>query len=181
METPLNVNRFPPAGAMTTSTVDRQTARLRATASRRRGTAAVELAFVLPLIMLLGLGLIQFGRFLEVKQILTASAREGGRQASTGLLTNTQTIQVVKDYLARAGIPTAQVTVSIQNMTTSGVDAKAAAQLDQFFLRVSLPISVVNVLPIRVLQDQSNTLTAEATWYSIKDKPYPAPPEPAID
>jgi Flp pilus assembly protein TadG len=141
----------------------------------------VELAFVLPLIMLLGLGLIQFGRYLEVKQILTTAAREGGRQASTGLLTNAQTIQVVKDFLARAGMPTTNVAVTIDNLTNPGVDAKSAAQLDRFYLQLSLPIDDVNVLPMQVLSGQSSTLKAEATWYSIKDKPYPAPPEPAIE
>jgi Flp pilus assembly protein TadG len=78
-----------------------------------RGTASVELAFVLPLIML-GMGLIQFGRYLEVKQLLTTAAREGGRQASTGLITNDQTKQVVKDLLTQAGIPTANLSVTIE-------------------------------------------------------------------
>jgi Flp pilus assembly protein TadG len=55
-----------------------------ATASWRdeRGAAAVEFALILPVIILLLFGIIEFGRAWNVKQVLTDAAREGARVAA---------------------------------------------------------------------------------------------------
>ncbi len=52
---------------------------------QRRGVAAVELALLLPLILLLLMGLWEIGRAIDVQQLMSNAAREGGRQASTGM------------------------------------------------------------------------------------------------
>jgi hypothetical protein len=51
-------------------------------AKRRQGTSMLEMAMVLPLLLLLSLGTIEFGLIFSRYQILLASAREGGRIAS---------------------------------------------------------------------------------------------------
>lgn len=66
-------------------------------------------------------------------------------------------------------------------MPNAGIDAKSAAQLDEFLIRLTLPVADIQVIPMQVLAGGSSTLQAEATWYSIKDEPYPAPPEPALE
>lgn len=53
----------------------------RAARHDRRGAAAVEFALVLPVLMLILLGIIEFGRAWNVKQTLTDAAREGARVA----------------------------------------------------------------------------------------------------
>ena len=53
-------------------------------ARRRRGTAAVEFALCLPLMMLILTGLWEVGRIMEVQIVLTNSAREAARDASLG-------------------------------------------------------------------------------------------------
>jgi Flp pilus assembly protein TadG len=63
----------------------------------RRGIAAVELALLLPFLLMLLLGTWEVGRMLQIQQSLTNAAREGGRQASTGLLTNSQ-VEQVEDF-----------------------------------------------------------------------------------
>ena len=49
-----------------------------------RGAAAVEAALVLPLLLLLVFGIIDFGRMLNAQIQLTEAAREGARARSVG-------------------------------------------------------------------------------------------------
>ncbi len=51
---------------------------------RDRGAAAVEFALVLPLLLLLVFGIIDFGRALDAQITLTQAAREGVRLAALG-------------------------------------------------------------------------------------------------
>lgn len=48
----------------------------------RRGTSAVEFAFIAPLFFLLVIGMVEFGRAMMVQQVLTNASREGARLAT---------------------------------------------------------------------------------------------------
>lgn len=50
----------------------------------RRGQAMVELAIVLPILLLLIMGIIDFGRIYHGYLAVTTAAREGARQAAIG-------------------------------------------------------------------------------------------------
>lgn len=52
--------------------------------SGERGAAAVELALVLPILLMLIFGIIQFGRGYNAKITLTSAAREGARSVALG-------------------------------------------------------------------------------------------------
>ncbi len=47
----------------------------------RRGSAAVEAALVLPLVILFLFGILEYGRYVMMLQVLTNAAREGARYA----------------------------------------------------------------------------------------------------
>ncbi len=51
---------------------------------RDRGAAAVEFALVLPMLLIVVFGIIDFGRMLNAKIVLTQAAREGSRAAAVG-------------------------------------------------------------------------------------------------
>ena len=53
-------------------------------AARDRGAAAVEFALLLPVLLLLVFGIIDFGRALNAQITLTQAAREGARMAALG-------------------------------------------------------------------------------------------------
>ena len=58
--------------------------RARSPRPRDRGAAAVEFALLLPLLLLLVFGIIDFGRALNAQITLTQAAREGARVAALG-------------------------------------------------------------------------------------------------
>ncbi|NGY58035.1 pilus assembly protein [Lentzea sp. NEAU-D13] len=49
-----------------------------------RGAAAVEFALVLPILLMLMCGIVDFGRALHAQVVLTQAAREGARLAALG-------------------------------------------------------------------------------------------------
>jgi len=109
----------------------------------RRGAAAVELAFVAPVLMSLLLGLWEVGRYVMMQDVLDSAAREGARLGASGdyfssnnhnsATTTGATITLtppstngdyevpkkVKLYLQGAGINTAGMTVTVTNTGTS--------------------------------------------------------------
>ena len=49
---------------------------------KERGAVAIEMAILLPLLLLILIGIIEFGRVLNVQVSLTQAAREGARYAA---------------------------------------------------------------------------------------------------
>lgn len=85
------------------------------TTNSERGAAAVEFAILLPLLLMLILGVVEFGRAYNVQLTLTAAAREGVRVMA---ITNDQT--KAKDAARAAAasvgsIPAADITISPAN------------------------------------------------------------------
>ena len=63
----------------------------------QKGVAGVEFAIVLPFLVLLIFGSIEFGLMLYNKQVITNASREGARAGITGI-TNSEVQQIVLDY-----------------------------------------------------------------------------------
>ena len=147
----------------------------------RRGVAAVELALVLPFLMMLILGIWEIGRLAEAQQLLSNAAREGGRRASTGTVAVTDITTAVKTYLTKAGVPTKNVTITVNNTTAKGTDPTAAAQFDEYKITVSVPVKDLRWMASSTFVADTARLTAETTWCSLKNKEYPSPSDPAVD
>jgi Flp pilus assembly protein TadG len=66
----------------------------------QKGVALVEFAIVLPLLLLLLFGFIEFGVLLYNKQVITNASREGARAAinPVPLLTPPEVVNVVENY-----------------------------------------------------------------------------------
>ncbi len=69
-----------------------------------RGAAILELAILLPLLMMLVLGILEFGRALVVQEILTNAAREGARRAAISGASHDAALAAIDNYLANEGI-----------------------------------------------------------------------------
>lgn len=94
--------------------------RLREAVGGQRGSAIVEFAFVLPLLLLLTFGIVEFSRAWLIVNTLNHAAREAVRlAATTGALkaNDPAVVSKAKGILAAAGVSGASVT----NTTPSGV------------------------------------------------------------
>lgn len=111
----------------------------------RRGTSAVEFAFIAPLFFLLIFGMIEFSRAMMVQQALTSASREGARVASLDSTNNSSNPgptsivdSAVDQYLAGASISGSTTTISPGLPVGSG---------QEISVTVSVPYSSVTWLP----------------------------------
>jgi Flp pilus assembly protein TadG len=88
----------------------------------RRGNAVLEAALVLPILLLLAFGTVEFGHFFYVKHNLQGAAREGVRAAIIGSATNADVTRSVADAMALYGLANSgySVTTSPGNISTAG-------------------------------------------------------------
>jgi len=81
-----------------------------------RGAAAVEFALLLPLLMLILFGVVEFGMIMYSREVITNASREGAR---TGIVQVTpkptagQIRAVVTNYLTGTGINPATVAIAV--------------------------------------------------------------------
>ena len=80
-----------------------------------RGQALVEFALIIPVLLLLVVGVMEFGLVINQYMIVTEAAREGARSAALGG-TNATVTTVVKT--AASQIDTSQLTIVISPTTT---------------------------------------------------------------
>ncbi len=106
----------------------------------RRGAAVVEFAIVVPLFFLLVFGMIEFGRLVMVQQVLTNASREGARRAVLQGVSDSDVQAAVEEYLAKAAISGASVSVTTQEPTPP--DAAESRTVT-----VAIPFSQVSWLP----------------------------------
>ena len=93
---------------------------------KRQATAAVELAVLLPFLFTLIYGIWEVGRLIQVSQVVSNSAREGARQASTGSVSSStvgadgsfDVHSYVGYYIQNSGLPiSGTITVTVTNET----------------------------------------------------------------
>lgn len=140
---------------------------------KRRGAVAVEFACVAPVLLAIVVGMIELTRVYEVQNVLETAAREGARFAAldrTGMLQEGQTANAklasdVKSFLATAGMPSDDVTVSV----VSAADTSQTFDLDDpandlklFQVQVSVPYSAISYTP--VAQESDYALTSAITF-----------------
>ena len=93
--------------------------------ARDRGSVAVEFALVVPALLLIVFGLIDFGRALNAQISLTGAAREGARLAALGY-SNGQ----VQARVAAAAPSLSGVTVTVAQSCPPGAGPAADAEVD---------------------------------------------------
>lgn len=81
----------------------------------RSGQALVEFALVVPLLLVLVLGVVEFGRAWNVYQVITDAAREAARTAvvDNPLITEDSVRGVVRHALGRAGLDPADAVTEL--------------------------------------------------------------------
>jgi len=98
--------------------------------SRDRGSVAVEFALLLPVLLLLIFGIIDFGRAINAQITLTQAAREGARLASLGYSTSAVTTRAQS---AATGLSPVTVTVTSSCPAGAGVGVDAVVTTSYTF------------------------------------------------
>jgi hypothetical protein len=158
----------------------------------RDGVAAVELAVIMPLLLILLLGLWEVGRIVQVNAILNNAVRDGARVAAQGQIINltgtfTQirkgsgtsipnVTDTVKRYLTGAGVSTTGLTVTFTFVDSSGNPVSTPSEPYQgvkgqrFRVTATLPYnsfrwSTIDLIPF-------NSIQATIDWVSMIDDPF---------
>jgi Flp pilus assembly protein TadG len=78
---------------------------MRARLMNERGAALLETAITVPIILLIAVGIFEFGRAYQTWQVLTNAAREGARIAILAETTDEQIETTVERYMRDGGLP----------------------------------------------------------------------------
>ena len=124
---------------------------------RDRGSVAVEFALLLPILLLLIFGVVDFGRAIDAQITLTQAAREGARLAALGQSNSTV---VTRAQAAATGL--SPVTVSVTSMcpVNAGVGVDAVVQTSYSFSFIT-PVGAIAALFGGAGYGSSLTLTAQ--------------------
>jgi Flp pilus assembly protein TadG len=135
--------------------------RLRRRLADDTGTALLETALTLPLLLVVSVGIFEFGRAYQTWQVLTNAAREGARLAVLGSAPDGSVETRVRDYmrsgqLANAG--TATVVVNPNATVAIGAGTASAS-----VVTVSYPFQFVVLQPVVQLLVRGSTVGAPVT------------------
>ena len=86
----------------------------------QRGQALIETALTLPIVLVISISIFEFGRALQVWQLLTNAAREGARVAVLPGADQAAIKQRVLDYMAAGGL---------QNRAANQINVQSNAQI----------------------------------------------------
>jgi Flp pilus assembly protein TadG len=128
-----------------------------------RGAALLEAAFTIPLLLLISVGIFEFGRAYQQWQVLTNAVREGARLAVTPDAQQGDVTARVQAYMRDGGMPEwAAATVTID----PAVDLGASGTATQ--VTVAYPFEFIVLQPIANLVASGSgnldslTMTAQA-------------------
>lgn len=168
---------------------------LRSRVQPRRGVAVVEMAFIMPLLLLLIVGVWEIGRLVQLQQIMNGAARDGARIASQANIISTtddytqimkgsgtsdpNVTDTVRAYLYGAGFTTAQlqsltVTFEFLDGDTSLTEPYQGVKNQRFRVKVSMNYSDVRWTTLTLINPQ--TIGAECVWQMMVDDPFTLSP-----
>lgn len=140
--------------------------RTRSRLGSERGQALLETAFVLPIILLVSIGIFEFGRAYQTVQVMTNAAREGARVAVLPNATPDDVKDRVNAYLKSGQLASinsviidvdqaASISIGAENASASTVTVKYPFE----FMVIH---RVVTLVTDQTKIDQALTLTAKA-------------------
>jgi Flp pilus assembly protein TadG len=100
-----------------------------------KGAALIEAAITVPIILLISVGIFEFGRAYQTWQVLTNAAREGARMAVITGSTDADVTTRVRNYMKAGALPnhgTAAVTVQ-RGVVLTGADTGSEIKIDYPF------------------------------------------------
>ena len=118
----------------------------------QKGAALIEAAVTIPLILLIAVGIFEFGRAYQTWQVLTNAAREGARLAVISGSTDADVTTTVRNYMQAGNLDnyaTATVTIT-RNVPLTGPDTGSQVQ-------IAYPFQFMVLQPVIQLIDAAST------------------------
>jgi Flp pilus assembly protein TadG len=128
-----------------------------------RGTALIEAAITIPILLLIGVGLFEFGRAFQHAQILTNAAREGARMA---VLPNTTTAAVeerVRDYMGDGSIPNPDSDTIVVGINKDAAMTVNGASVSASEVTIDYPFDFMVLAPVAKLVNPKSTTPGSKT------------------
>src|SRR5207247_10237344 len=126
-----------------------------------RGTALIEMALTLPIMLLVSAGIFEFGRAYQTWQVLTNAAREGARIAVLPGTTDGIVTDRVRTYMSDGQLSgSASATVGLQRNATIAMGAGTASASR---VTVNYPFTFMVLQPIARLIEPTSTTGAPLT------------------
>jgi Flp pilus assembly protein TadG len=94
-----------------------------------RGTSTLELVLVFPILLMLSLGVVDYGYYIYLKNLFQGAAQAGARAALPAAATNSSvngTTGVVTQMMTAAGFPSANYTVTLSPSNVSNLPSGTA-------------------------------------------------------
>lgn len=128
----------------------------------QRGTALIETAITIPIVLLISVAIFEFGRAYQTWQVLTNASREGARIAIIAGTTDDQVRTAVRNYLTNGRITnagSAQISLNRNLPLTIGSAS---------VITVSYPFQFIVLNPVaRLVVRNSNTGSAPLTMQAV--------------
>ena len=130
-----------------------------------RGTALLEAAVTIPILLLIAVGIFDFGRAYQTWQVLTNAAREGARVAVLPNMTVSAVQTRARDYMYSGQLTNVgSATINVNRNATIVVNG---ANVSASQVTVQYPFSFIAMQPVARLvnknSSQSGNLTMVAT------------------
>jgi Flp pilus assembly protein TadG len=134
-----------------TTNRDRSTS-IRRTARRRHGNALLDAALVLPILLSLTFGTVEYGYFFFVKHSMQGAAREGCRVAIVPTSDNNQVLSAVAAALHAAGLNSSQSSLNSKfTLTTTPTNVGTAVPGTPITVQLDCNWGTVGVRPLGLI------------------------------
>ncbi len=128
----------------------------------QKGTALIETALTLPLLLLVSVGIFEFGRAYQTWEVLTNAAREGARIAVLPTTTSSAAvISRVQQYMQDGSLPNAGTATVVVDATATIDTGDSTAPATR--VTVSYPFQFMVLQPVVRLIDPNSTAGAPLT------------------
>lgn len=111
---------------------------------RTDGQGLTEFAIVLPILVVMLVGIFEFGRAWHVRQVVTNAAREGARTAVLPNVGNDSVRAVISTYLASANIDPAKAVLTLDLQNSSGSPDQVTVSFDYNFALMSRVVTLLS-------------------------------------
>lgn len=125
---------------------------------RERGAALLEAAITVPIILLISVGIFEFGRAYQTWQVLTNAAREGARLAVLEGPTDTDVRARVNSYLTGGGLTSLADSNIVVNRAVAMTGTATGSQVT-----VNYPFAFMVLNPVVQLVTPGSTTGAPIT------------------